>query len=212
MQGIVENPEFTWENTPNYWRYGGEQRDAENGLHYLRARYYDAATGRFLSKDPLSGGADQPQTQNPYPYVMNNPMTLSDPSGMSADFGWDFLGIPEPECGVGDAGCWFDYMKNVLSPAIDAFLDAYDLASRFLTPECGIAFFGALGFLLGGPAGFAVSALGAFAIGGLSSGPRGAASSSSDSGNDVLFAWLRKYMQANRAWGSVTLKGKGWSS
>ena len=39
--------------------FTGEQNDP-NGLEYLRARYYDPATGRFLGRDPLGGG---------YPYA-----------------------------------------------------------------------------------------------------------------------------------------------
>jgi RHS repeat-associated protein len=34
--------------------FTGEQNDP-NGLEYLRARYYDSATGRFLGRDPLGG-------------------------------------------------------------------------------------------------------------------------------------------------------------
>ncbi len=35
------------------WQFTGEQRDADSSLYYLRARYYDPATGRFLSRDPI---------------------------------------------------------------------------------------------------------------------------------------------------------------
>ena len=52
--------------------FTGEQNDP-NGLEYLRARYYDPATGRFLSRDPLGGG---------YPYAGGNPANMADPSGM----------------------------------------------------------------------------------------------------------------------------------
>jgi RHS repeat-associated protein len=34
------------------WSFTGEQHDA-TGLEYVRARYYDAGTGRFLSQDPV---------------------------------------------------------------------------------------------------------------------------------------------------------------
>lgn len=34
------------------FRYTGREWDAETGLYYYRARYYDASTGRFLSEDP----------------------------------------------------------------------------------------------------------------------------------------------------------------
>jgi RHS repeat-associated protein len=55
------------------WSYTGEQHDA-TGLEYLRARYYDASTGRFLSQDPM------PLLQR-YAYVGDNPANLVDPSG-----------------------------------------------------------------------------------------------------------------------------------
>ena len=48
--------------------FTGEQNDP-NGYEYLRARYYDPAVGRFLSRDPLGTG---------YPYVSNNPANLVD--------------------------------------------------------------------------------------------------------------------------------------
>ena len=37
----------------NPFRYAGEYTDAETGYKYLRARYYDANVGRFLSEDPI---------------------------------------------------------------------------------------------------------------------------------------------------------------
>ena len=35
--------------TPNNYLYRGEQYDPDLGLYYLRARYYNPSTGRFLS-------------------------------------------------------------------------------------------------------------------------------------------------------------------
>ncbi len=75
------------------FRFTGEQYDFKaraqgdfsltgmNGLYYLRARYYDPAIGRFLTRDPLPGSALAPQSLNPYPYVGNNPVNRVDPSG-----------------------------------------------------------------------------------------------------------------------------------
>ncbi len=37
------------------FRFTGQQQDASTGLTFLRARYYDPATGRFLSKARMSG-------------------------------------------------------------------------------------------------------------------------------------------------------------
>ncbi len=61
--------------------YQGQQQDPESNLYYLRARYYDPATGRFISRDPIKGTLANPQSQNPYQYAYNNPINLSDPSG-----------------------------------------------------------------------------------------------------------------------------------
>ena len=45
--------------------YTGEWTDPTN-LVYLRARYYDPATGRFLSKNPVRGSIALPATLYPY--------------------------------------------------------------------------------------------------------------------------------------------------
>ena len=68
-------------SSPNEFLFTGEQVDGTN-LQYLRARYYDAATGRFLSQDPLLGSLLNPVSQNRYPYVGSNPVNRLDPSGL----------------------------------------------------------------------------------------------------------------------------------
>ena len=51
----------------------------QNGLYYMRARYYDAETGRFISEDPIGfAGGDV----NLYGYVQNNPVMFIDPEGL----------------------------------------------------------------------------------------------------------------------------------
>jgi len=64
------------------FRYAAEQYDDTVGLIYLRARYYDPTTGRFLSKDPAGGKLSSPVTQNKYVYAGNNPVNGGDPTGM----------------------------------------------------------------------------------------------------------------------------------
>ncbi|MCH7891575.1 MAG: hypothetical protein IH921_08740 [Gemmatimonadetes bacterium] len=62
----------------NPYAYTGREFDAESGLYFYRARYYDPETGRFISEDPLGfGGGDA----NLFRYVFNNPVNLVDPSG-----------------------------------------------------------------------------------------------------------------------------------
>jgi RHS repeat-associated protein len=63
------------------WTYTGEQNDP-NGLEYLRARYYDPAVGRFLSRDQWPGSVLSPASLNPYAYVLNSPLNWIDPWGL----------------------------------------------------------------------------------------------------------------------------------
>ncbi|HXB48770.1 MAG TPA: RHS repeat-associated core domain-containing protein, partial [Streptosporangiaceae bacterium] len=57
-------------------QFDGQYSDAESGFLYLQARYYDPATGQFLSVDPALA-----LTGTPYQYAGNDPVDLSDPSG-----------------------------------------------------------------------------------------------------------------------------------
>jgi RHS repeat-associated protein len=61
--------------------YTGQYRDAETGLYYYGARYYNASLGRFLSPDTVLSNAQDPQALNRYSYVLNNPVFYSDPTG-----------------------------------------------------------------------------------------------------------------------------------
>jgi RHS repeat-associated protein len=70
--------------TPNNYVYRGEQYDQDLGLYYLRARYYNPATGRFLSRDPEDGDYSNPATLHKYLYAHGDPVNLKDPSGRSA--------------------------------------------------------------------------------------------------------------------------------
>ena len=59
----------------------GIQHQVEN-LFYVRARFYDAQQGRFLSKDPIAGAAGNTQGRNQYVYGFDNPLMWNDASGM----------------------------------------------------------------------------------------------------------------------------------
>ena len=61
----------------NSYQYTGRENDG-TGLYYYRARYYNPATGRFISEDPLGfGGGDV----NLYAYVADSPTNFTDPFG-----------------------------------------------------------------------------------------------------------------------------------
>jgi len=56
----------------------GQYHDAETGLYYNLNRYYDPATGRYLTTDPIEDGL------NLYAHCFNNPVNLMDPEGLCA--------------------------------------------------------------------------------------------------------------------------------
>lgn len=65
----------------SYIMYAGYQKDDENGLYYLNARYYDSVTARFISEDTYTGEKNDPLSLNLYTYCVNNPIIYDDPTG-----------------------------------------------------------------------------------------------------------------------------------
>lgn len=67
-----------------HYKFTGKERDTESGLDNFEARYDASALGRFMTPDPGGVGArlTSPQTWNAYAYVENNPLNLTDPSGL----------------------------------------------------------------------------------------------------------------------------------
>jgi RHS repeat-associated protein len=54
-------------------------------LVHMNGRVYDPVSGRFLSPDPVGAHVGDSQSGNPYSYVSNRPLTLTDPTGMEVD-------------------------------------------------------------------------------------------------------------------------------
>jgi RHS repeat-associated protein len=74
-----------WGNVTNHTgtastnlQYDGQYTDPETGYQYLRARYYDATSGQFLTDDPLVS-----LTGEAYAYASNSPADLSDALGLT---------------------------------------------------------------------------------------------------------------------------------
>lgn len=57
--------------------------DLTTGLYYYRARYYDPAVGRFLSRDTLPGSVSDLRSLNQYTYALNVPTRFTDPLGLA---------------------------------------------------------------------------------------------------------------------------------
>ena len=61
--------------------YTGHQPDAETGLIYFKARYYDPVLGRFIGEDPMEGEAAIPLSWRSYLYANGNPLVYVDRNG-----------------------------------------------------------------------------------------------------------------------------------
>jgi|SRR5579862_655442 len=76
--------------TPHNYLYRGEQWDPDLGLYYLRARYYNPTTGRFMSRDPEDGVSHIPASPHKYLYAGGDPINRIDPTGKDSavEYAW----------------------------------------------------------------------------------------------------------------------------
>ncbi len=80
-------------STPNQYLYTGQQYDPNSGFYYLRARYYNQATGRFITTDPWQGNIFEPVSLHKYLYASQNPVMYDDPSGLFFSLGGAMLSM-----------------------------------------------------------------------------------------------------------------------
>ncbi len=117
-------------STPNEMLFQGEQYDSDLGLYYLRARFYNPLTGRFMGRDPGPGddadnddddsddsadaedvgvtdseGRDltDPKNLHAYIYANGDPVNYGDPTGQGAVMEFPLIsgGISRPVATVG---------------------------------------------------------------------------------------------------------------
>jgi len=139
----------------NPFQYTAREWDTETNLQFSRARYYDPATGRFLSEDPIRfrGGS-----VNFYGYAMQDPVLLIDPSGKNY--------------------CKFDNCFKIFQKAIKSFsrknFDATANATPVLDPRSPALAPFAQNFFVGGSNTTPISQSLPYGAGGITiSGPRG---------------------------------------
>lgn len=63
--------------------FTGKLMDVVDGLYYFGARFYDPATGRFITEDTNIGSKEDPMKLNRFIYARDNPSAIVDPSGHS---------------------------------------------------------------------------------------------------------------------------------
>ncbi len=117
-------------STSNPYLYRGEQFDAETDSYYLRARYYQPGTGRFLSTDPFEGETSDPMTLHHYLYGNNDPVNNIDPSG---EISVNEMLIVSGEIGALSAMGWYygDIFQEQYAKIADWFPDAGIVGQNF---------------------------------------------------------------------------------
>jgi len=72
------SPRGLW---PGDYRYTGQLEQAELGLYYYVARWYDPIIAHFAQADTIVPSPGNAVAYDRYAYVINNPILLNDPSG-----------------------------------------------------------------------------------------------------------------------------------
>ena len=72
-------------SAPNDIWFTSRRQDAETGLVYMGARYYDPVVGRFYSTDSAGFVEGNVHSFNRYAYANNNPARFRDPTGAWAE-------------------------------------------------------------------------------------------------------------------------------
>jgi RHS repeat-associated protein len=75
---------YEYGSTPTDRRYTGQREEANFGLYFYNARWYDPALGRFIQADTIIPRAGNPQAWDRYAYANNNPANSTDPTGHRA--------------------------------------------------------------------------------------------------------------------------------
>ncbi|MBE0411428.1 MAG: hypothetical protein IBX69_17025, partial [Anaerolineales bacterium] len=126
---------------PN-WGFTGEQTD-ENGLIFLRARYYQPGQGRFLTMDPWKGDQQRPMSLNPWVYTYGNPINFVDPTGTSPiDAILKKLRDDAEACyNAGDLQCvWFKYYTLAVGGQVLGYTNASRHMFQFLEKKGDIIY------------------------------------------------------------------------
>jgi len=147
--------------------FTGHEHLAELGIIHMNGRLYDPVLGRFLQADPIIQAPHNAQSHNRYSYVMNNPLSFTDPTGFSS---------------------WTKFRDKWLKPivALVAAIATYGAASEFLLAQLSeFALSGGTSVLTlaGGEAGIGISSVGFGAVGAASGAAAGFAAGGIMGGN-----------------------------
>ena len=114
----------------------------DNGLYYMRQRYYNPEIKRFVNQDVIRGSIANSQSLNRYSYVQGNPISYTDPFGLSplkamlSGTGWIHSVFGLLGCIPGPIG----FTANLADTIVYAFVDHDTMMtsiSLFATISCG---------------------------------------------------------------------------
>ncbi len=126
--------------TENSFDFTGQQTDADSALQFLRARYYDPGTGRFITRDPITGDVMSPVTQNRYVYAGQNPTRWTDPRGTCFGLGHCPVIDDAADCVSGLMDCVKDAGGGALSIiGSDDFTVAACTGGGITNPLCQVS-------------------------------------------------------------------------
>ncbi|MDE6252634.1 MAG: hypothetical protein K2M78_08350 [Lachnospiraceae bacterium] len=121
-----------------------------NSLYYMRQRYYNTEIKRFINQDIVVGSIGNSQSLNRYSYVQGNPVTLTDPFGLSPSAKDIIMGAIH---GILDVvGCSPELIgmgANLINAALYAFVD-HDYGMAALSLLAGVTFGAAKVVAMGG--------------------------------------------------------------
>lgn len=128
--GVVERRSYTAWGAPRNGDWGAAGappapsvitgytgHDARHNLNLvdMKGRYYDPALGRFTAPDPVINGLYNTQGYNRFSYVLNNPLTFTDPTGLYVDLGEPGMDHPAVGGAAGGLGALLGWLTHWLS-------------------------------------------------------------------------------------------------
>lgn len=146
--------------------YAGHVNDADTGLVYMQARYYDPAVARFLSTDPASAHEGSLDQFNRFAYIKNNPASNIDPDGKESVS--TMIDNGAEGCGAVSCAGWallragYEVGSLGFSSVHDPMRDAYDAGAATQEDYVKIGVAGGAGVALSG---IAIGEVGGKAVG-----------------------------------------------
>ena len=109
-------------------KYAGMESDDASGMAHTLWRQYDSLSGRWTAPDPYGGSmsVSSPQSFNRYSYVNNDPINLTDPSGLMTmvDASMSYGDVSGLWAGGGDPHYGgFETGRDIIANGMNGFLD-----------------------------------------------------------------------------------------